>query len=62
MQIQKKVARFIRSILFLLPFSMVYSGAAFPDLPGNQPHSQPSGTVYRAVERLIQRMANGEEQ
>jgi len=43
------------------PGLYVYSGAAFPTCPGINPTLSLLAVVYRAAERLVQRMANGEE-
>jgi choline dehydrogenase-like flavoprotein len=40
----------------------VYSGAAFRTRPGINPTLSLLALVYRAAERLVQRIANGEEQ
>ena len=39
----------------------VYSGAAFPTCPGINPTLSLLAVVYRAAERLAQRLAKGEE-
>jgi gluconate 2-dehydrogenase alpha chain len=44
------------------PGLYVYSGAAFPTCPGINPTLSLLALVYRAAERLVQRMAKGEEQ
>jgi gluconate 2-dehydrogenase alpha chain len=43
------------------PSLYVYSGAAFPTCPGINPTLSLLALVYRAAERLVQRIANGEE-
>ena len=43
------------------PGLYVYSGAAFPTCPGINPTLSLLALVYRAAERLVQRLANGEE-
>jgi gluconate 2-dehydrogenase alpha chain len=43
------------------PGLYVYSGATFPTCPGINPTLSILALVYRAAERLVQRLANGEE-
>jgi gluconate 2-dehydrogenase alpha chain len=43
------------------PGLYVYSGAAFPTCPGINPTLSLLALVYRAAERLAQRIARGEE-
>jgi hypothetical protein len=43
------------------PGLYVYSGGAFPTCPGINPTLSLPALVYRAAERLVQRLANGEE-
>ncbi len=43
------------------PGLYIYSGAAFPSCPGINPTLSLLALIYRAAERLVQRIANGEE-